>query len=439
MNKQAYRSVPVERATAERLSGAVGNEGKGIVGIDLAKRKIYASFASARGQVGITVRFEHPKETRVFIERVSELAREQPIDVVLESTGTYGDPIRYQLMRLENVTVFDVAPKRVHDAAEVFDGVPSLHDAKACAVMTQLHVQGATRKHTEPDEARREMRALVDRRQIYALPERQLLGRIEGELARHWPEGLDVLEHWRRTSALALLVRFPSPADVAAHSAQARELLRTSSRGALRSAAIDAILDSAAGTTGEPMTPMEKATMQDLAREALRMREQLQRVDAEIEALAKKNASTRAIAPVAGDVTAVVLVAVLGSFDNYSCAAALEKACGLNLKLRSSGEHVGRLRISKRGSSVARQYLFMAALRLIQSEPLLRAWYQARTSYRHGQKLAAVVAVMRKIIRALWHVARGERFDVEKLVDSRRLRIEMTEEHTSSSAPLPAS
>jgi hypothetical protein len=30
------------------------------------------------------------------------------------------------------VSVFMQSPKRVHDAREVFDGVPSLHDAKSC-------------------------------------------------------------------------------------------------------------------------------------------------------------------------------------------------------------------------------------------------------------------------------------------------------------------
>jgi len=33
----------------------------------------------------------------------------------------------------------------------------------------------------------------------------------------------------------------------------------------------------------------------------------------------------------------------------------------------------------------------------------------------------AVVAVMRKLIRALWHVARGTPFDSSKLIDERAL------------------
>jgi hypothetical protein len=51
------------------------------------------------------------------------------------------------LLKSEGVAVFMLSPKRVHDAKEVFDGVPSLHDAKSCVVMAQLHRQGVSRTH----------------------------------------------------------------------------------------------------------------------------------------------------------------------------------------------------------------------------------------------------------------------------------------------------
>jgi len=42
-------------------------------------------------------------------------------------------------------------------------------------------------------------------------------------------------------------------------------------------------------------------------------------------------------------------------------------------------------------------------------------------AYKAELPLKAIVAVMRKVARALWHVARGETFDVTKLFDVRRL------------------
>jgi len=59
----------------------------------------------------------------------------------MEPSGTYGDALGWQL-REAGIELYRVAPKRVHDAAEVYDGVPSLHDAKAAYLIGRLHLQG---------------------------------------------------------------------------------------------------------------------------------------------------------------------------------------------------------------------------------------------------------------------------------------------------------
>jgi hypothetical protein len=54
----------------------------------------------------------------------------------------------------------------------------------------------------------------------------------------------------------------------------------------------------------------------------------------------------------------------------------------------------------------------------------VRAWYQRRRGYTEDSKQRAIVAVMRKLVRALFHVARGEAFDETKLFDVRRLDLD---------------
>ena len=70
-----------------------------------------------------------------------------------------------------------------------------------------------------------------------------------------------------------------------------------------------------------------------------------------------------------------------------------------------------------------RRYLFLLALRQIKQNEVVRAWYQRRRSFVAENKLGAVVAVMRKLVRGLWHVARGAAFDAAKLFDVRRLGV----------------
>lgn len=64
----------------------------------------------------------------------------------------------------------------------------------------------------------------------------------------------------------------------------------------------------------------------------------------------------------------------------YACARSYQKALGLNLKEKSSSRHVGQLKITKRGSAMARKYLYSAALRLIKSHPVVKAWYQRKVN-----------------------------------------------------------
>ncbi len=52
------------------------------------------------------------------------------VEVVMGPSGTYGDALRWQMTE-RGLPAWRIGPKRVPDAAEVYDRVPSLHDAKA--------------------------------------------------------------------------------------------------------------------------------------------------------------------------------------------------------------------------------------------------------------------------------------------------------------------
>jgi transposase len=80
-------------------------------------------------EVVVTVKWAHPAETPALLERLRGLPCES-LTAVMESTGVYGDTLRKQL-REAGIEVHLMSTKRVHDACEVYDGVPSLHDAKA--------------------------------------------------------------------------------------------------------------------------------------------------------------------------------------------------------------------------------------------------------------------------------------------------------------------
>ena len=88
---------------------------------------------------------------------------------------------------------------------------------------------------------------------------------------------------------------------------------------------------------------------------------------------------------------------------------------GLNLKERSSGAYQGQIRISKRGSARTRQWLYFASLRLVQHSGV-RPWYEAKKARNEDDARKVVVAVMRKLAVALYHVGvKGEDFQPRRL------------------------
>jgi transposase len=238
-----------------------------------------------------------------------------------------------------------------------------------------------------------------------------------------WPELNAMMEH-RSQWYLHLLAAYPGPAATAAAPPdEVRALLRKVSSGLLASARVEQVLRSAHTSMGEPLHESEQAFLQELVREILRLRASVAEVEKRMRAFIASDAegSTSRVANVVGPALATTLLAEVGDPGTYASAAALEKACGLNLREKSSGQHQGKLRITKRGSPRVRQLLYMAAMRWLLEYPEAKAWYERRSAYAAGLKKKAVVAVMRKIVRALFHVARGSVFDVRKLFDTRAL------------------
>ena len=88
----------------------------------------------------------------------------------------------------------------------------------------------------------------------------------------------------------------------------------------------------------------------------------------------------------------------------------------------SSGQHTGRLTITKRGPGRARHDLFLSAMRFVQKDAVVRAWYRKKVE-RDGRlsRYNALVAVTRKLSLAIWHVARGAPFDSRTLFDLKTL------------------
>jgi len=239
------------------------------------------------------------------------------------------------------------------------------------------------------------------------------LGRLEGLLSRHWPEVTRLLG-LKSVTLLRLLAEYGGPVALLAD-AQAATRLKGWGGPYLRLEKIQAVLEAARHTVGVRMNDPTVELLKRCATAALAARQEIRQAKHRLKTWAQEDPHLKAQAEVVGATTACVLHVAVGDPRSYHCGEAYRKAMGLNLKERSSGKHQGKLKITKRGSSLARRWLYFSALRIVQQPPV-RAWFEAKKHKDQDRGTGALVAVMRKLALAQYAVARGQSFSVERLL-----------------------
>lgn len=408
MKKRTYRAKNVNKINWEKVAKQLSGEAT-VFAIDLAKEKQYAILANADKLVSELICWNHPEQTREVLTALEGLGC--PLDIVMESTGTYGDALRHQF-RQSGFSIYQMNAKRVSDAQEIYDGVPSMHDAKSATVIARLHAEGLSKPWVELTDEERNMDALRREYDMHHTQHQRNQNRLEAFLSRHWPEIGNLLD-LDSVTLESLLIEYGSPAYIAADATGAAKKMRRWGKSLLSDEKIESVIKSACHSLGQPCTAIETRYLQALAKEMRHSRLQQKQAKEALESFVQSDDGLKELSNFIGMITTAILLSCHLDPRKYDCAHSLLKALGLNLKEKSSGRHAGQLKISKRGSSIARSYLYFAALRLIKSNPVAKTWYLNKVDPRAKNK--TVIAVMRKLANALWYVGRGEPFDANKL------------------------
>jgi transposase len=413
MRSKAYASISVKQVDREQVGRQ--KEGQDLtVGMDIGKYQITAVCYWPGGSFERPWRVLNPLEIPDLLALLTQLCQGRRLVVGMEPSGTYGDALR-QALHDAGITVVRIGTKVSHDYAEVFDSVPSQHDGKDAAVVAELTALGKGKvwAYESQDVWEQELRYWVERMECYSRIQVMGLGALEALLGRHWPEATRVLEVSSAT-LLRALETYGGPAALAADPKAAEQLARWGGKH-LSADKVQKLLASARDTVGVRVGDWDIRRLREHAERARAARREVARCKRHLQVLAQGHPVLQAQGKVVGLATACVLWASVGDPRNYSCGRAYRKALGLNLVERSSGVHQGKLKISKRGSPRARQWLYLATLRLVKQAGV-QQWYEAKKARDgHGAR-RAVVAVMRKLALAMYHVgARGAEFDSRRL------------------------
>lgn len=413
MRRRAYAAVSVNQVDVDRLNEPHVGQAV-VVGLDIGKQEVVGVCRWTEGSFERPWSVGNPTEIGALVAVLQKLREGRELIVAMESSGTYGDPLRYRL-REAGLEVRRVSGKASHDYAEIFDGVPSQHDGKDAAVVAELAALGKAMPwpYELDDDWEEELRYWVEHLEKHRKVEQLQVGSLEALLSRHWPEATRVLPLSSGT-LLRALAEYGGAAALAAD-AEAVARLRTWGGKYLKEEQAAALLSSARRTVGVPAGEWTCRRLRETAAQIRAARQEMARSRRQLRRLAKAHAILEAQGSVVGLPTACVLWSCLGDPSAYESAGAYRKAMGLNLAERSSGQYQGQLRLSKRGPSRVRQWLYFAAMRLVQKAGV-RRWYEAKKARDAQQAKRALVAVMRRLALALHAVAtRGEAFEVQRL------------------------
>ena len=419
MKRRAYRATEVKDVSLEEVLRSAP-AGAATAGLDIGKYEVHAVVRWKDGNFERPWKAQNPSEIETLVGLLRKIADQRPLVVAMESTGTYGDALRAKFAEA-GLEVRRVGGKAAHDYAEVFDGVPSQHDGKDAAVIAELAAFGKAalwpyRAKSAPDAELAYWADWLDAQQSI---QQLWTGRLESRLARHWPEATRLLA-LSSVTLLRALAHYGGPAALAEDpSALAR--LASWGRHGLETEKIEKLLASAMQTVGIRQGAQDVQRMQQYATMALAAYRETQKARLKLERLAKGNEVIQRQAKAVGTATACVLWVALGDPKDYPCGEAYRKAMGLNLKERSSGKYQGHLKITKRGPSIVRRWMYFAAMRTRQSV-FVKPWFEAKKAKDKDRGNGALIAVARKLALALHAVgAHGSPFEPWRLFSQKVL------------------
>ena len=399
---KAYRSRLVKGVCVSQVvSGRQGESAT--IGIDVGKESLFVALRWSDGTFERPWCVKNPCELGVLVELLGGLSSELSLAIGMESSGVYGDPLR-QALSDAGLGVYRVEGKRTHDYAEIFDGVPSQHDGKDASVIAELVAFGKCREWVYGAESEQDqwLSYWVERLDIYQLEVQAWSGRLESLLCRHWPEVVDLLG-FQSVTLLEALMEYGGPQGLSLAEGAGEQLSRWGGKF-LSEKKIALLLSSAQSTRGVRQTVVDEERMRECARQLRLALREVSRAEQELKRLARGDEELCRQGQAVGLITACVLRSELGRASSYDSGEAYRKAMGLNLKERSSGKYQGQLRLTKRGSSRCRRWLYFAALREVQ-KPSVRSWYLRKKSRDSEKGKKGLVGVMRKLALALYRVS----------------------------------
>lgn len=359
----------------------LASEASVLVGIDAGKHKIGAIRRVRPGPNGKAMEFAVDRNGFTALQDYIHHALPAPVapsDVLIgiELAGVYGLTL-VQHFRDQGYRVVGVQPRHVKAHAEVVHNQRLKTDRKDAATIVDLVSLGRFFDVAHGDAAYIELRQLVSTRDSLDRKRTAAINRLRTFLQVVFPEfeKLWGKKKIANPTPLALLRQFPGPADILdpARQVELEELLQRTSRGHARGKRT-LLIQAASRTLG-------------LTRGDTALRFEIPLLAAQLELLVAQQRATEdrierlltatgndgnprfpevrwlRTMPTLGYPTIASFLGAVGDVRSYRSWREVRCRLGLGLVERSSGQHYGKPRLSKRGDPTFRKMLYFLIVR----------------------------------------------------------------------------
>jgi transposase len=386
------------------------------IGIDVGKDFHVAVVKHADGRFSVPLRFStNASGFNLFwdwLQQQYDCSICSRIVAGLESTGHYWQTFAHWL-REKGVTVVQVNPLHTHKAKDLYDNSPSKTDAKDARIIADLASQGKFLRCIIPEGRYADLRYLAFMYKRLITERTRLMNSMHRVIDVLFPEFTTIFRNIQTKTCHYLLTHVPTPSLLVAFPYKGlMEVLRLVSRGHVREEKIAALYEAARTSVGirEGVAGLRLMLTHSLSRYT-QIQEEWSHLYQLIEEVVETFEETIYLLSVkgVGVLTVAILLGETGGLGRYRSAEDVLKLAGLNLYECSSGKRRGRRRITRRGRSMLREALYLAAVGVVRRGGVLNDFYE-RLRSNGKQRAVALVAVACKLMRILFSLARDKRF-----------------------------
>lgn len=398
-----------------------------VVGIDISKDFHVAQVVDFRSRVlpSRALTFSNTKDGFFKFKRwIQDVqARHQLTSVIvgMEPTGHYWFNLANWLLK-QGIEVVLVNPVLTHRSKENRDNTPSKNDAKDALTIADLINLGRYTEYIPQDEIFEQLKTMMSEREYWTRSQNSLGNRIVRWIDLYFPEFRKVFRDWTVPRALATLRAFPLPCDLQGLTVDEvitgwRKQGMKRCGGARGEAKARELLKLAENSIGDQRAVNEARRnvqrLLDMYEQTLSMLDEMER---EIEALLQKLPQAEQLRSIhgLGTIPIAALLGFAGDLRRYQHGRQLLRRAGLNLAECTSGKFKGKIKLSKRGDSALRKYLYWGMLNMVQHHPDFRKRHQQNQA-KGMTKQASIFKLIGKLARiVVAMVNQGEMYRSEE-------------------------